>query len=336
MTYNVAVIGATGKVGREIVRTLSDRKFPINKIYAVASSRSINEKVNFGNEKVGVVDLASFDFSDVSIALFSAGSEVSAKYAPIAAKHAVVIDNTSYFRTDPAIPLIVAEVNLHEIKSYKNTNIISNPNCAVMQLLVALKPLHDAAGIKRIVITTLQSVSGAGEKGMDELYVQTRESYRREMAPHKVFPREIAFNMLPHIGDFDKEGNTGEEIKVMNETRRILSADIAVSATCIRVPVFLGHSESVNVEFINPMSTKQAIKILAKAPGVVLRHDDVYPDCYATPLECSRDDNVYVSRVRDDIYVPNCLNLWIVSDNLRKGASLNAVQIAEELVKNYI
>lgn len=336
MAFNIAVVGATGNVGREMLHILAERKFPVKKLYALASPSSIGKKISFGDEVVEAMSLDGFDFSQVDIALFSAGSAISAKYAPIAAEHAVVIDNTSHFRTNPDIPLIVTEVNLQDLQSYKATNIISNPNCAVMQLLVALKPLHDVAGIKRIVITTFQSVSGAGKNGMDELFDQTKQRFMGDKVPNQVFPRQIAFNILPHIGDFDEMGNTLEEVKIAAETQKIMGSNIQVSATCVRVPVFIGHSESVNVEFMSPISAREARELLESAPGVELRDDEEAPLNYITPVDCVGDDYVYVSRIREDTSAPNCLNLWIVSDNLRKGAALNAVQIAEELVKNYI
>lgn len=336
MSYNVAVVGATGNVGRELLHILAERKFPINNIYALASENSLGKKISFGDDITEVKNLADFDFSLVDIALFSAGSEVSAKYAPIAAKSAIVIDNTSHFRLDENVPLIITEVNLDQLDNYKNTNIIANPNCAVMQLMVALKPLHDACGIKRIVVTTLQSVSGAGTGAMDELFSQTKARFMGDKTPAKVFPKQIAFNILPHIGDFDAEGNTAEELKITQEIQKILSPDICVSATCVRIPVFIGHSESVNVEFEHPISAQMARELLENAPGVILMDDPEAQLNYITPIECVGDDYVYVSRIRDDISAHNCLNLWVVSDNLRKGAALNAVQIAEELVKNYI
>jgi aspartate-semialdehyde dehydrogenase len=335
MKYNVAVVGATGNVGREILHILAERKFPINNLYALASENSVGKKVSFGDTTVEIKNLADFDFSLADIALFSAGAKISAEYAPKAAEHATVIDNTSHFRMHENVPLIVTEVNIDSLNSYKNTNIIANPNCAVMQLVVALKPLHDICSIERIVITTLQSVSGAGTEAMDELFNQTKARFMGDKTPSKVFPKQIAFNILPHIGDFDEKGNTAEELKIAQEIQKILSPNIKVSATCIRIPVFVGHSESVNVEFKRPISAQTAREILETAPGVILMDDPEAPLNYITPIECVGDDYVYVSRIREDASTPNCLNLWIVSDNLRKGAALNAVQIAEEIVKNY-
>ena len=332
MSYNIAVVGATGNVGREILDILIERKFPVNSIYAVASEQSVGKKVSFGDDVLEVEPLSSFDFSKVDIALFSAGSAVSEKYGLIAAQHAIVIDNTSYFRTFDDIPLVIPEVNLDALSQYSSRNIISNPNCAVMQMLLALKPLHDHTPIKRVVVTTFQSVSGAGKSAMDELFLQTKSKYMNDLLPNNVFPKQIAFNIIPQIGDFDAEGNTGEEIKIIAETKKILDPNIEVSATCVRVPVFLGHSESVNVEFDGYISADTAYQILADAPGVIVHN----PKSVFTPIECVGDDEVYVSRIRQDNSKENCLNMWIVSDNLRKGAALNAVQIAEELVKNYI
>jgi len=332
MSYNIAVVGATGNVGREILDILVERKFPVNAVYAVASEQSVGKKVSFGDDLLKVEALSSFDFSKVDIALFSAGSAVSEKYGLIAAQHAIVIDNTSYFRTFDDIPLVIPEVNREALGQYSNRNIISNPNCAVMQMLLALKPLHDHTRIKRVVVTTFQSVSGAGKAAMDELFMQTKGKYMNEALPNHVFPKQISFNVIPKIGDFDKVGNTGEELKIIAETKKILDPDIEVSATCVRVPVFLGHSESVNVEFDEYISAETAHEILENAPGVILHH----PSAVFTPIECVGDDEVYVSRIRQDNSRENCLNMWIVSDNLRKGAALNAVQIAEELVKNYI
>lgn len=332
MGYNIAVVGATGNVGREILEILAERKFAVNKVYALASEKSVGKKVSFGDDVLEVEVLSSFDFSKVDIALFSAGSAVSEKYAPIAAEHAIVIDNTSYFRTFDDIPLVIPEVNLDALSQYSNRNIISNPNCAVMQMLLALKPLHDHIPIKRVVVTTFQSVSGAGKAAMDELFMQTKGKYMNESLPNHVFPKQISFNIIPQIGDFDGEGNTAEEIKIISETKKILDPNIEVSATCVRVPVFLGHSESVNVEFDGYISTDTAYEILSDTPGVIVNN----AKSVFTPIECVGDDEVYVSRIRQDHSKENCLNMWIVSDNLRKGAALNAVQIAEELVKNYI
>lgn len=335
MSFKVAVVGATGNVGREILNILAEREFPISEIFALASAKSKGKEISFGDETLKVCDLKEFDFSDIDIALFSPGSKVSAEFAPIAAEHAIVIDNTSYFREDDSIPLIVPEVNRDELHKYTNKNIIANPNCAVAQLVVALKPLHEVSKIKRIVITTFQSVSGAGKKAMDELYDQTRgRLFNQKLAPNQ-FKKPIAFNIIPQIGDFDENGDTVEELKIVSETKKILDPNIEVSATCVRIPVFVGHSESVNIEFEDCISAEQAREILMESEGVAVI-DDPMSYSFITPQECVGDDLVYVSRIRQDKSKENCLNMWIVSDNLRKGAALNAVQIAEELVKNYL
>lgn len=335
MAFRIAVVGATGNVGREILNILAEREFPVSEIFALASSRSKGKEISFGDEIIKVEELSKFDFSNVDIALFSPGSKISAEYAPLAAKHCVVIDNTSYFREDPLVPLIVPEVNKHDLHRFTNKNIISNPNCAVAQLVVALKPLNDLVKIKRIVITTFQSVSGAGKKAMDELYDQTRGRFFNQKLSPQQFKKPIAFNIIPQIGDFDENGDTVEEIKIASETKKILDPSIEVTATCVRIPVFVGHSESVNIEFEDLISPEQAREILMESEGVAVI-DEPSEYSYITPQECVGDDLVYVSRIRKDLSKENCLNLWIVSDNLRKGAALNAVQIAEELVKNYL
>lgn len=335
MAFRIAVVGATGNVGREILNILAEREFPVSEIFALASSRSKGKEISFGDEIIKVEELSKFDFSNVDIALFSPGSKISAEYAPLAAKHCVVIDNTSYFREDPLVPLIVPEVNKHDLHRFTNKNIISNPNCAVAQLVVALKPLNDLVKIKRIVITTFQSVSGAGKKAMDELYDQTRGRFFNQKLSPQQFKKPIAFNIIPQIGDFDENGDTVEEIKIASETKKILDPSIEVTATCVRIPVFIGHSESVNIEFEDLISPEQAREILMESEGVAVI-DEPSEYSYITPQECVGDDLVYVSRIRKDLSRENCLNLWIVSDNLRKGAALNAVQIAEELVKNYL
>lgn len=335
MKYRVAVVGATGNVGREILEILADTEFPISEIYALASSKSVGKKISFGDADVVVSNLADFDFANVDIALFSAGSGVSERYATIAAKSCVVIDNTSYFRMHANVPLIVPEVNGHELSRYSESNIIANPNCAVAQLLMILKPLHDAVPIKRVVMTTMQSVSGAGKSAMDELFNQTKAKYMNAGMELKVFPKQIAFNLIPHIGEFESNGSTSEEQKIVDELHKILDPNIQVTATCVRVPVFLGHSESVNIEFDGPITAAEVADILENAPGVMVC-DDVKTATYATPTECVGGDDVYVSRIRPDESVEFGINLWIVADNLRKGAALNAVQIAQELVKNYL
>jgi len=335
MSYNVAVVGATGNVGRQILSILAERSFPIANIYGVASDKSRGKEMSFGDNTIRVEALSQFDFKKADIAFFSPGSKVSEVYAPIAAKSTIVIDNTSHFRMEPDIPLVVPEVNASALSGYKKRNIIANPNCAVLQLVVALKPLHDVAKIKRVVVTTFQSVSGAGKASMDELLLQTKGKYTNDNMPPINFPKQIAFNIIPQIGDFMKTGETVEENKVVNELKKILDPAISATVTCVRIPVFIGHSESVNIEFENELSPEEARKILYKAPGVVVI-DNPAQNAYATPIDCAGEDAVFVSRIRKDPSVKNGLNIWVVSDNLRKGAALNAVQIAEELIKNYM
>lgn len=333
MSYKIAVVGATGNVGREILQTLSERNFPAREVVALASSRSIGKEVSFGDTKILKVQaLEHYDFSDTDIALFSPGSAVSKEYAPkAAAAGCVVIDNTSYFRMDKDIPLIVPEVNPDAIGDFRKRNIIANPNCSTIQMVTALKPLHEAATIKRIVVSTYQSVSGAGKEAMDELYDQTKKIYVNQRDEPRKFTKRIAFNVIPHIDSFMEDGNTKEEWKMVEETKKILDPRIKVSATCVRVPVFVGHAESVNVEFENPLSAAQAREILSDAEGVSVI--DVAEDGgYSTPADIAGEDAVFVSRIREDRSQPNTLNLWIVADNLRKGAALNAVQIAEQLI----
>ena len=336
MSYKVAVVGATGNVGREILEILSERRFPVSEVVALASSSSAGKDVSFGEiDILKVKSLDSYDFTDTDIALSSAGSSVSKIFAPKAASlGCVVIDNTSQFRMDPTIPLVIPEVNAYALKDFRNTNIIANPNCSTMQMLVALKPLHDAAKIKRIVVSTYQSVSGAGKQGMDELFDQTKALFMNATKDPKKFTKRIAFNVIPHIDVFMEDGSTKEEWKMVNETKKILDPNIEVAATCVRVPVFVGHSESVNVEFERPISVDEAREILSEAEGIVM-YDERKDAGYCTPLECAGEDGVYVSRLRVDPTVKHGLSMWLVSDNLRKGAALNAVQIAEELIQNY-
>ena len=337
MGYRVAVAGATGNVGREMLAVLAERNFPADEVVALASERSIGREVSFGENKVlKVRDLAGFDFAGVDIGLFSPGAKVSAVHAPrAAAKGCVVIDNTSQFRMEPDIPLVVPEVNPEAIARYAKRNIIANPNCSTIQMVVALKPLHDAAKIRRVVVATYQSTSGAGKGAMDELFNQTRAIFVNDPLKREEFTKQIAFNVIPHIDVFMDDGQTKEEWKMQVETRKILDPDIKVSATCVRVPVFIGHGEAVNVEFANPISVDQARKLLHKAPGVAVV-DRRADEGYVTPVECAGDDLVYVSRIRADKSVAHGLSMWIVSDNLRKGAALNAVQIAEELVAHHL
>lgn len=333
MGYKVAVVGATGNVGREILNILSQRNFPVSEVVALASRNSAGKEISFGEKQILKVQvLEDYDFSDTDIALFSPGASVSKVHAPrAAAAGCVVIDNTSHFRMDENIPLVVPEVNGHVLKDYRNTNIIANPNCSTIQMVVALKPLHDAAKIKRVVVSTYQSVSGAGKEGMDELYDQTKAIYVADHKEPQKFSKRIAFNLIPQIDVILPDGSYKEEWKMVVETKKILDPNISVSATCVRVPVFVGHSESVNVEFENPLSVEDARKLLAKAPGVEVASRDEF----FTPAECVGEDAVFVSRLRKDPTVENGLNMWVVSDNLRKGAALNAVQIAEELIRNY-
>ena len=339
MGYNVAVLGATGAVGHEIITILEERNFPIENIYALASKRSVGKEVSFGNKVLKVENVENFDFSSVDIAIFSAGSDVSEKWAPIAGdKGCIVIDNTSHFRMDPDVPLIIPEVNPEALEGYRNKNIIANPNCSTIQMLVPLKPLHDLAIIKRIVVSTYQSVSGAGKSAMDELWDQTRKMFfnETETQESKNFNKRIAFNVIPQIDKFLDDGSTKEEVKMVNETKKILDSTIEVSATCVRVPVFIGHAESVNIEFENNISIEEIRDILGDTDGVSLV-DNIETETYITPIECVSDFSVFVSRLRLDHTLPSGINMWVVSDNLRKGAALNSVQIAEELInRKYI
>ena len=338
MGYKVVVVGATGNVGREMLSILAERAFPIDEIAAVASSRSAGERIEFGDsgEELKVRNLEHFDFSGWDMALFAAGSKVSAQYAEKAAKAGcIVIDNSSLFRMDPDVPLIVPEVNPEAIDGYKKRNIIANPNCSTAQMVVALKPLHDAATILRVVVATYQSVSGAGKDAMDELFRQSRDIFVGDPAEPQYFTKQIAFNVIPHIDDFLDDGSTKEEWKMVAETKKIMGAKIKVAATCVRVPVFVGHSEALNVELKDELPADKAQEILREAPGVMLV-DKREDGGYVTPVECVGDYATFVSRVRDDSTVDNGLSLWCVSDNLRKGAALNAVQIAELLGRRHL
>lgn len=335
MGYKVAVIGATGNVGREMLQTLADRNFPADEVIALASERSAGREVSFGDNKVlKVQDLAKFDFKGVDIALSSPGAKVSAQHSPrAAAAGCVVVDNTSHFRMDPDVPLVVPEVNPQAIAGYKKRGIIANPNCSTIQMVVALKPLHDLFKIKRVVVATYQSVSGAGKEAMDELFNQTRAIYVNDPVKPEKFTKQIAFNCIPHIDVFMDDGATKEEWKMAVETRKILDPDVAVHATCVRVPVFVSHSESVNVEFEKPVDEAAAREALSNAPGIVVI-DHRANEGYVTPVEATGEDAVYVSRIRRDPTIKNGLSFWCVSDNLRKGAALNAVQIAEVLARD--
>ncbi len=331
MGYRVAVVGATGAVGREMMAILEEVKFPVSEIYAVASRKSQGVEVSFGNRTIKCQDLEKFDFSKVDIVLMSAGGAVSKEWSPkIGAMGPIVIDNSSVWRMDPDVPLIVPEVNPDAIWDCKKKNIIANPNCSTAQLVLVLKPLHDAAVIKRVVVSTYQSVSGAGKEGMDELWDQTKAIYGMGDKTPKKFPKQISFNLIPHIGTFREDGYTDEEAKMWNETHKMIDPTINLTVTCVRVPVFVGHSESVNIEFENPMDEDLAREILREAQGVAVV-DKREPGGYITPIEAVGEFDTYVSRIRNDTTVPFGLNLWIVADNLRKGAALNAVQIAQLL-----
>jgi len=333
MGYRVAVVGATGNVGREMMKVLVERKFPVSEVHAIASRRSQGVDVSYGDKTLRCQDLEQFDFSKVDICLMSAGSAVSKEWSPrIAEKGAVVIDNSSYWRTDMDVPLVVPEVNPEAIRGWTKKGIIANPNCSTAQMVVALKPLHDAATIKRVVVSTYQSVSGAGKEAMDELWHQTKGKYvpGQEVSSSK-FPKEIAFNCIPQIDVFMEDGYTKEEWKMLVETKKILDPKIKVTATCVRVPVFVSHSESINVEFERSLSADDAREILRNAPGIVVV-DKREPGGYITPIEAAGEFATYVSRIREDTTVENGLAFWCVSDNLLKGAALNAVQIAETMI----
>ena len=335
MTRKIAVVGATGNVGREILNLLHERKFPASEIVPLASPNSIGKKVSFGNKDLIVQSLDEYDFKGTAIALFSPGGKISAIHAPRAGKSGcVVIDNTSHFRMDKDIPLIVPEVNPEAIIDYKKRNIIANPNCSTIQMVVALKPLHDIAKIKRIVVATYQAVSGGGKEAMDELYNSTKKIYENQNLEPKKFSRRIAFNVIPQIDVFMDDGATKEEWKMKVETKKILDSSIEIEATCVRVPVFNSHSEAVNIEFEKPISPDQARKALENSEGLLVI-DNPSEMKFITPIEASAKDPVFVSRIRKDNSVKNGLSMWIVADNLKKGAALNAVQIAEILIKKH-
>ena len=337
--FNIAVVGATGNVGREIIQILEDKNFPVDQLFLLASSQSKGQTIEFRGEQLIVEDLAEFDFSKAHIGLFSPGGKVSGEYAPKAAKAGcLVIDNTSYFRMNNDVPLIVPEVNASDLEDFFNnderSNIIANPNCSTIQMVVALKPLHDQAIINRVVVSTYQSVSGAGKDAMDELFNQTQNIYANKNMEKNKFTKQIAFNVIPHIDTFVDNGNTKEEEKMINETKKILDEGIKVSATCVRVPVFISHAESINVEFDSPLNENEATELLKKFDGVSVI-DFRKDEGYVTPVEAAGEDKVYVSRIRNDTSLDNGLNLWVVADNLRKGAALNAVQIAELVISKY-
>ncbi len=338
MGYRVVVVGATGNVGREILNILVEREFPFDEIAAVASSRSTGSIIDLGDsgKELKVHNIEHFDFEGWDIALFAAGSEVSRAHAPrAAAAGCTVIDNSSLYRMDPDVPLIVPEVNPEAIDGYRAKNIIANPNCSTAQMVVALKPLHDAATIKRVVVATYQSVSGAGKSGMDELFEQSRNIFVGDSNSPVKFTKQIAFNVIPHIDAFLDDGSTKEEWKMVVETKKILGSKIKVSATCVRVPVFVGHSEAINIEFEDEISARQAQALLRESPGIMLV-DKREDGGYVTPVECVGEYATFVSRVREDPTVDNGLSIWVVSDNLRKGAALNAVQIAELLGRRHL
>jgi len=332
MGYNVVVVGATGNVGREMLNILAERTFPVDKIAALASRRSLGTEVSFGDRTLSTQDLDTFDFTGWDMALFAVGSDATQHYAPrAAAAGCVVIDNSSLYRYDPKVPLIVPEVNADAIVGYSAKNIIANPNCSTAQMVVALKPLHDRARIRRVVVSTYQSVSGAGKDGMDELWDQTKSIYNPvEEVPPTKFQKQIAFNVIPQIDVFLEDGQTKEEWKMVAETKKIVDPSIMVTATCVRVPVFVGHSEAINIEFEDHLDEEEAREILRTAPGIMVV-DKREPGGYVTPVECVGDYATFVSRIRQDSTIDNGINLWCVSDNLRKGAALNAVQIAETL-----
>jgi aspartate-semialdehyde dehydrogenase len=333
MGFKVAVVGATGNVGREMLGILAERSFPADEVVALASRKSQGVDVSYGDRTLKCKALDHYDFSDVDICLMSAGSAVSKEYSPkIAAKGAVVIDNSSCWRYDSDVPLVVPEVNPEALADFRKRGIIANPNCSTAQLVIVLKPLHDRARIKRVVVSTYQSVSGAGKDAMDELFSQTKAVFTAGDITTKTFPKRIAFNLIPQIDVFMEDGFTKEEWKMVAETKKMLDPKIKVVATCVRVPVFIGHSESVNIEFEEPLSVEDARQILSRAPGCIVV-DKREPGGYVTPYECVGEDATYISRIREDATVENGLVLWCVSDNLRKGAALNTIQIAEALIK---
>ncbi len=332
MGFRIAIAGATGNVGREMLNILEERGFPADEVVPLASRRSVGTEVSYGDKTLKVRDLSSYDFSETDLCLMSAGGSVSKEFSPrIGRQGCVVIDNSSAWRYDPDVPLIVPEVNPNAIEGFAKKNIIANPNCSTAQLVLALKPLHDAATIKRVVISTYQSVSGAGKEGMDELFEQSRAVFVADPIETKKFTKRIAFNVIPHVDDFMDDGSTKEEWKMVAETKKMVDPKIKLTATCVRVPVFIGHSEAVNIEFEKPISADEAREILREAPGclVVDKRED---GGYVTPYESAGEDASFLSRIREDSTIDNGLNIWVVSDNLRKGAALNTVQIAELLL----
>jgi len=332
---NIAIVGATGNVGRKILEVIEKLNFKFSELYLIASDKSIGKKITFKNKTYSLVGLSDFDFSKVKIVFFSAGSAIAEKWAPVAAKTSIVIDNSKHFRMDKDIPLVVPEVNSDSLKNYKNKNIISNANCSTIQLVLALKPLHDQFKVKRVIVSTYQSVSGAGNIHMNELEEQSKKVIEKKKVSSKNFTKQIAFNVIPHIDSFMEDRYTKEEWKMAVETKKILDSNISLSATCVRVPVFVGHAESINVEFNSEVNAKKIRKCLEKAPGCKVV-DETKDGGYITPVESSGDFVTYISRIRDDQTQKNSINMWVVSDNLLKGAALNAVQIANVLIKKYI
>ncbi|MEQ8558067.1 MAG: aspartate-semialdehyde dehydrogenase [Henriciella sp.] len=333
MALKVAIVGATGNVGRELLNIMDERDFPADQVFAVASRRSVGREVSYGDKTLKCQALDDFDFSQVDVVLMSAGGGLSKEWAPkIAAKGAIVIDNSSAWRMDPDVPLVVPEVNGEDVLEYEKKRIIANPNCSTAQLVMALKPLHDAASIKRVVVSTYQSVSGSGKAGMDELWNQTKGIFVNDQPEPEEYPRQIAFNAIPMIGSFREDGFTDEEAKMWNETHKMIDPEIKLTVTCVRVPVFVSHSETVNIEFNNPITPEEAREALRNFDGVQVI-DNPEEDQYITPVEAAGEWATFVSRIRVDNTVENGLALWVVSDNLRKGAALNTVQIAEELIK---
>jgi len=332
---NIAIVGATGNVGRKLLEVIEKLNFEFSELYLIASDKSIGKKITFKNKTYSVVGLKNFDFSKVKIAFFSAGSGIAEKWAPVAAKKTIVIDNSKHFRMDKDVPLVVPEVNSETLKLYKNKNIISNANCSTIQLVLALKPLHDQFKIKRVIVSTYQSVSGAGNVHVNELEEQSKKVLEKQKVNSKNFTKQIAFNVIPHIDSFMEDRYTKEEWKMTVETKKILDPNISLSATCVRVPVFIGHAESVNIEFNSEVNAEKIRKLLEKAPGCKVV-DEIKDGGYITPVESSGDFVTYISRIRDDRTQKNSINMWVVSDNLLKGAALNAVQIANVLIKKYI
>jgi len=332
---NIAIVGATGNVGRKLLEVIEKLNFEFSELYLIASDKSVGKKITFKNKSNSVIGLSDFDFSKVKIAFFSAGSAIAEKWAPIAAKKTIVIDNSKHFRMDKDIPLVVPEVNADNLKNYKNKNIIANANCSTIQLVLSLKPLHDQFKIKRVIVSTYQSVSGAGNAHMNELEEQSKKVLNKQKVSSKNFTKQIAFNVIPHIDTFMEDRYTKEEWKMIVETKKILDPNISISATCVRVPVFVGHSESVNIEFNSTVNAKKIRECLKKASGCKVV-DETKDGGYITPVESSGEFLTYISRIRDDNTQKNSINMWVVSDNLLKGAALNAVQIANVLIKKYI